>query len=1215
MGVLSRWYGKRDDTIQKNQMRVLGNSIQYDQKQQLSYLLYEMERVDESGTIHHFYKAIRLLRLVRVPKNQDIYFRLMEKHAEILTALWEGHIHFVTLIANLINPPVGLLFCYGTQGVGDSLEAAKKECDAGFEAMSAVFKGTFGTIELSVLNHEEMEYIRQKLQAMDHVSMFRGIPYPQTPVGKNQILSVDQTGFRKDMIENKTLEEFIVGMGDYEYVYMCLCTPISKSTLTKWLKLSSREATDWRKLKDHSFQVGLNISLPMAFGGNLGANQGWGDSHSLSEGTSHGTNHGITEGVSHGSTEGTSHSVGSNEGTSSSSSDSTSQGTSDSTSWTDSTGQSHTIGSSEGATHTSGSSTTRSDSHENSVQEIYVDKDHSEASGIGNVSSTGESNSKNSETEHNSGWNSTDNTQNTTRTKQDDTIADTSSQSIEKSIDNKSTLKVGTPSFIPIGASNTTTADFGYDDTTNHEAASSNTHSKEEANIVNDSKMKSGNIRDSYLSGQDNLTRQNVSSESKDVTREQSIRTIKEGVWSTGLTSSESSSSSHQTSVSDGESTSHSEGGSKGTSSSTSSGNTEGTSKGTSLADGVSQALTQSSSRSTTSGSSDSISSSTGNTKNITQAISAATTGSVGLSQGLSISHGYSWVDTQVENIVKMIVFQNERIMRSLNGQGAYYVDTFVATQGEQAGGAARALGKSAFTYKSAYAQPFQTVQPEHMEQAKLLYHMAAFTPCLDMEGIPGQMESYKWSTMLLPDEACALTHPPRVSEGGIWADVEDMPRFAVPSDKQFGEVYIGTVVSSERHSQKTGYLTNFKYCINNMALMNGVWQGESRSGKTQAAMRAVREWSNVHRPSGKRLRFLILDRKLDWRKLVRVVDRDRFRCFTFSKINELTLYFNLLIVPPLVYPQTWINLLAENFALYYKMNVKGIQIVTEALWRIYQRAGCLEDSWESEATEKSRSLRTFMLYDEVVSIRNEKMTPPNRLSPTELDAYERVLQRLIDFKQPYSIEYKVFNTGIGLHEILGDDDITVIEAKGLKKAVGDFVFGIISSGIDAYCDAVGTFMSENQYETVVVIEEANEVLIGQSGMSEQESHSMFETIIDQCAGKGLYFWAITQKIMSMPESIRVNAGIKFYGRTASDQAINWMIPTLGRNPRVDRELVSWFGRMPDLYAIVKVNRTTDFKQSEPVMVLIDRLPLPWVVETEELIQHRIEQDARKIMI
>ena len=117
---------------------------------------------------------------------------------------------------------------------------------------------------------------------------------------------------------------------------------------------------------------------------------------------------------------------------------------------------------------------------------------------------------------------------------------------------------------------------------------------------------------------------------------------------------------------------------------------------------------------------------------------------------------------------------------------------------------------------------------------------------------------------------------------------------------------------------------------------------------------------------------------------------------------------------------------------------------------------------------------------------------------------------------------------------LIGEDDVVVLESYGLESTFKSFIFGVITSGFFKYAQAhEGGFRAPDQYETVLVIEEANEVLIGQDSADGQNKsilpgQSEFERILDQAAGLGLYIFSITQKIAAMPSSVIANSGLVF---------------------------------------------------------------------------------------
>ena len=239
-------------------------------------------------------------------------------------------------------------------------------------------------------------------------------------------------------------------------------------------------------------------------------------------------------------------------------------------------------------------------------------------------------------------------------------------------------------------------------------------------------------------------------------------------------------------------------------------------------------------------------------------------------------------------------------------------------------------------------------------------------------------------------------------------------------------------------------------------------------------------------------------------------------------------------------------------------------------------------------------------------------------------DAYARLLERLSCFAREYSIECKLYGTsdGIGIDDLIGDDDVTVLESKGLENTFKNFIFGVITSGFYKYAVAhEGGFLADDQYETVLVIEEANEVLIG-TDTSKGDNVSLsgeseFEQILDQSAGYGLFVFAITQKIADMPSSIIANAGIVFAGKLKRPEDISVVVRAVGREERIDdRDLVKWFPRSPIGYFVCQTSRSFDFKDAEPVLVQISRLNInpPSNLELDEIIlQNEFKQHLKEI--
>lgn len=620
----------------------------------------------------------------------------------------------------------------------------------------------------------------------------------------------------------------------------------------------------------------------------------------------------------------------------------------------------------------------------------------------------------------------------------------------------------------------------------------------------------------------------------------------------------------------------------------------------------------------------ESTGSSQGRSVGTTGAAALGSGSSMGIGPGIGYSKSYQWMNQGVKDLLELMEYQNERIKKAIRGQGAFYSYVYIGCPDTDALSAAQALAKSAWQNEYAMVQPLQVLDLSEVEQKHLLYHFAAFSSDITKEDVCGIRE-YKYCTVLLPEEFVAYTHLPRISEGGVFTIVQDIPKFSVPSGLK-GEIYMGTILNPERYTFRNGYRTPYDYRIDESVLMHGFFTGASRSGKTVAAMRFIAELSRVRRmKSGKRLRIAALDPKQDWRTLARFIEPERFKFWSMGNINFRPIRINPWKVPRGVWPQLWIDGIIDIYCRAYGLLERGKQMLADVVFELYEEAGvfeaCNKGSWKEEVPELSRAVNFTAIYKRMFE-RKENLENPfhkgGRPGNDTRDAYARLLDRLSCFDREYSIERRLYGSseGIGIDELIGDDDVTVLESKGLENTFKNFIFGAITSGFYKYALAhEGGYLAEDQYETVLVIEEANEVLTGndaagtgggeQFGMSGQ---SEFEQLLDQAAGYGLFVFAITQKIADMPSSVIANSGLIFAGKLKRPEDINVVVRAIGREERIDdRDTVKWFPRSPTGQFVCQTSRTFDFKDAEPILVQISRLNIspPSNLELDEILTQK----------
>lgn len=1266
----------------------------------LKYLCYELEAINpNTGEKIHYYKAIKFVRVIRIPKSAKQSTSLMDMQAQILSGVWQQGFNLITVIANIIEPvAVGLLYLYGVQGVSDSLEEAQKQADLAYKGFTSAMQGTFRVLEMKCIKAQEAEWLREKMYSMEYLSVVRGIPKAQE--GGEDAGNKGMGGKNINPNSQGTLEELIIGMADYEYVVEILSTPVYRSTLIDWATKTEKDMTDWYGQLQGNKSFSMSISLPMMLGSNQSTSQGWNkaytdaDSISTSHGESFNTNYG--ENVGQALSQSYGQSFGQSRGTTVSDSisqtHSISQGNSFGQSWGQSIGQSignsfnQSMSEGQSINHSEGSSIGESFGQSSGQSYGFSQGQNvSQSHNVGTNQSFGQT-----QTETIGQTNSTSIGHNTSQTigqsinqshgfgtsqsvSSSGSHGTNSGMSVNSSISNSNSHTDGTNSSGSVnGGINLFGVSVGgggswgesSSDSTSHGVSQGTGASWGESNSIGWGSSSGTNESQSFGSSMSNSTSVGNSisnseslSHSQGISNSQSFGTSESFGTSLGQSMSEnwgvnqsiSQNQSVSQNISDGwgqnvsmstgigqnigQSTSQN----AGLSSSQNTSESFGISQGRTVGNSYSESMTQSVSQGTTQsyGQSQSV----GQGQNYTQGQSSSISQSLGSSgayvQGMSSSMGmgpsigynrsYLWMDQQVKDILELLEFQNERIKKALRDGGAFYTYVYIACPTQDALSAAMTVAKSTWRNEYALTNPLQVLNLTDEEQKHLLYHFAAFSSDVTRENVSG-IEEYKYATVLLPGEYVAYTHLPRISEGGIFAEINDVPKFSVPAQLK-GEIYMGTILSAERYTMDNGYRTQFDYRIDEKEMMHGFFTGASRSGKTVAAMRFVAELAQVRRKStGKRFRIVCMDPKQDWRTLARFVEPERFRFFSLGNTSFRPVKINPLKIPHGVNPQFWIDGLIDIFCRAYGLLERGKQMMGETIYELYEEAGVFEacnyPGWEERVPELSREVTFTRVYQRMSEIKAKYEDPTNpkgRIGNDTRDAYARLLDRLQAFNRDFSIEHKLFGTseGLGIDELIGDDDITVLESKGLESTFRNFIFGIITSGFYKFALAHERgYLADDQYETVLVIEEANEVLIGNDSAGASASgkggssmglsgQSEFEQILDQSAGYGLFIISITQRIADMPKSIIANSGLIFVGRLTSTDDVTVATRCLGREERYeDRDIVKWFPRSPTGWFICKSGRTFDFKDSEPILVQISRLNIapPSNAEIDEIL-------------
>lgn len=1206
-----------DEDFDMDDIIIHDTSIEIE-NEKLKYLLFDFEKKVAPNKYERVFKAIKLVKIKRVPKKDLGIGAWVEMQTGVITGFYQNQINYIQIFANICKPrKEGLIFAYGVQGVsGKNIEEAMHSADLQMASVERAITGTYHTLEYVDLTAYDARWIFQKLGCMEDMRIIRGIPSPKITAGR-----VSSNTFAA--LENKNSEEqneeFLLGMDPYEYLFVLTATSIDPEVLSKWKEAQLKEQTYWASIKNGQKSMTFGISMPMVYAANMGASQGWGTSRGESFGHSTGTSYSESTGHSFSHSVGTSESFsnGITRGTTTGNSTSQSFGASNGESV--STGMSKSLGTSDSISHgvSQGTSTSHGESFSEGTSSSYGESfstGTSSSHSVGTSQSTSVSHGTSSS--HSSGTSTSHSSSSGYNVGSSSGTSSGVSHSSSSGVNAGGSIgafgiggNVGASYSSGVssnnGASHSTSAGFSSSSSSGYGTSSSNSYG------VSSSTGYSQGTSESYSTGTST---------------------------SHGTSYSQGTSTSHGTSISQCTSTSNSTSMSSGLSTSVGSSNSYGQNSGTSASAGVgtsmSNSYSESSSHST--GTSESFSNGTsesvsrGTTEGYSEgssvgsstsnSITQGSSGSMGLGPSLSFGRTMAWEDREVTYLLDMLTYSTNRIIMGSNSLGMWFVDIYLAVEDEKAAMAAAALAMSAWHDKNALTTPLQVYKPSDKEKEYLMKHLSVFSPSVIKEGIPGQFESYKYSSMLLSNEIAAYSHPPRVNVGGIQAAVDDPPVLTISNARQDGDVFLGYVADVEKFDKKRGYKSGFRYCLTSDELHHAYISGASRSGKTVAGTRLVAEaYTHVRRgEDNKRLRFLIMDPKQDWRALAKVIPPGHFRFYSLSDPLFHPIKLNLMKIPRGVYTERYADRLREIFIRSYGLGDRGFQILGQAIQKVYTKAGCYDDDVMYNvkdpvtglypASERSKNIT---LADVCVELKNQ--TQEAGLPRDKVEAIQRIVDRMEQFSEPKSSIYKVFCTkgpdGMGIDDLLGADDVIVLESFGMDTKTSAFIFGLITSSVFQYAVSNGGFVKpKDQYETILVIEEANQVLIGED-KDNLGGANPFEIILDQSAGYGLFIWTLTQKIADMPRSVLANSALKIIGRQDDKDDIERTIVQIGKDGLIaDRVFKNWLPDQPIGWFIIKSSRNRDFTMNAPMHVLIEYLDV--TPPSNEELEHILEEGA-----
>lgn len=1205
-------------------MRILDSRMELDKaKNGMSYYLYHLATKD-AGKIDSFWKAVKLIRVNRVPVKLRTNMEMMDIHRDICSSMWEDRTCFINLIGNSTVSRIGTIFAYGVQATGKEPGEAKYIADAKMAGLVSALEGSYSQIELIPISVEVGGWILDKLEHMKEILVVRGVPRPRNVTSAEK--KADQSGQKNYSMEEQ-IEEIIRGMANHNYLIVTIGTPVDAIHINRWLEIVNQELSRFKSQVNGSRSIGVNLVLPIGMVGSLGEGKGYSQGQNNSQMYDLSTMRSHTDSVNMSQTEGqswsTSHldniSMQRSYDQSDSLSAQISRGRSYGNSLSSSISENYGVGRSQSINESMGFQTGVGEDYGVSYGKSEGESlSWSKSAGAGHGSSesfsesgaSGESGSDSLTTSHSETTSVHDSYKiNDTEGISEGTIV--SSSESEGGGGQILFVKVG-DQYVQVHSSS-----FSASDLVSQPAAVADINSSDTVTTL-DLEGSSWSRMNTWAK-QDAASRNVMTTENFEGSESQSHSenlSLQQGVSSADSMSFRTGSS-----VGTNQSVNTSSGQSLSSGGSLTNGGTRGQSftDGYGFSQNAGYGYSQGGSVSSTQGQMSSVTTGTGEgqgyseMQGISQSLmrTSAIAASVGVIPSIFWMKAYQTYEANAANITEVLdVFRN-RLMIALQ-EGGHYYEMYVLTDEVEAKSKMRALVKSAWWGKNTWPTPIEAIDLQPSKAAHMSYHAQAWSFCRERAESINQVEPYKFSTFINSNEFAALTHPPRVEAPGLSTTMEQIPDYRLPTiDRNKRHMNLGYVISGE--TGKTVYslprvVTEDQY--KGHVLVSGV----TGFGKSVTAMRYVYEAIKNFGCSA-----VILDWARQYRALKNVVEslegpngkRFKFKFWSLGDVNNCPIGFNLLAAPDGIDAETWAALIAQNFALAYSLGTRGYGIVFSLLDRLYNRVGAYEEP------RNTRLVDMVDLYKEIANEMNRlDKDLKDKIGSDYKDRVAIIMSRLRFFAPHtylasiYSKDGTVFNGKrfqTTIDDFLGNDTVIVLEGWGLDHLSKAFIIGLIASGIFAKGRVLGdgAFLEGDLGGKILLLEEGHQIL---SGVMEDDNavldipETWAEVMWNESRSLGLFGITCVQSVSRLPKAIVQNSTGVIAHRAEVEKDKQIIVSKSGKEYRLeDRDLFKYLSRMSRGDAVTRFGFFEEYLDSEPV--LMHTKPLTLTEPTNEELQ------------
>ena len=223
-----------------------------------------------NGERGEYWKVLKLVRLLRNPREYSQIETAIEMHRDIVSATRSlPYARQVLIGANILEPQLGILWCYGVLLADYDLDRAMELSDRAYDALIGLLQGTYRQSLYRPLTVEEASEIVKRVTEFRHGVALKGVPEPREEPNRLHRFLGFKTGLR--IVE--MLEEVVRGLMDREFVFIVMLEPAKVEQLIKLLRRIAEEQSKYSTFQESS-GISFSVVVPWGYTGSYALQRG-----------------------------------------------------------------------------------------------------------------------------------------------------------------------------------------------------------------------------------------------------------------------------------------------------------------------------------------------------------------------------------------------------------------------------------------------------------------------------------------------------------------------------------------------------------------------------------------------------------------------------------------------------------------------------------------------------------------------------------------------------------------------------------------------------------------------------------------------------------------------------------------------------------------------------------------------------------------------------